>query len=237
MNAIVVRALGVPFARHRSHSNVIDALDLTVADGEVYGLMGRSGTGKSTFLRVLAGLNLTWTGEVSLLGQPLRAGHSFDPQLRREVQMVFQDPIASLHPRHTVQRTLVEPLEIEGIGRLQALDRMYAALEDVGLEAGHARRYPHQLSGGQRQRVAIARALLRRPRLLLLDEPTSALDLSVQAGILNLLNRLRTAYSMTLVLVSHDAGVIGHMCQRAALLERGRIVQEFDRMALEQLHP
>jgi peptide/nickel transport system ATP-binding protein len=236
MNAVVVRSLSVPLTRHRPYGNVIDALDLTVADGEVYGLMGRSGTGKSTFLRVIAGLNLTWTGEVSLLGQPLRAGHSFEPRLRREVQMVFQDPIASLHPRHTVERILIEPLRIEGLGRPQALTRVYAALADVGLEADHARRYPHQLSGGQRQRVAIARALLRRPRLLLLDEPTSALDLSVQAATLNLLNRLRTAYTMTVVLVSHDAGVIGHMCQRAALLEGGRIVRELDRTQLEQLN-
>jgi len=234
MNAVVARSLSVPLTHSRRERNVIDTLELTIADGEIYGLMGRSGSGKSTLLRVLAGLNLRWRGEVTLLGQPLRAGHSFDRQLRREVQMVFQDPVASLHPRHTVERILIEPLLVEGLRRPEALRRVYATLAEVGLEAHHGHSYPHQLSGGQRQRVAIARAVLRRPRLLLLDEPTSALDVSVQAGILNLLNRLQTRHAMTLVLVSHDAGVIAHMCHRAALLEGGRILRELDRAQLEQ---
>ena len=234
MNTVVVRSLTVPFTSSRRRRNVIDSLDLTIEEGEIYGLMGQSGSGKSTLLRVLAGLNLTWEGGVTLLGRTLRAGQAFDPQLRRAVQMVFQDPAASLHPRHTVERILIEPLLIEGVGRTESLARVHAALEEVGLDADHTQRYPHQLSGGQRQRVAIARALLRRPRLLLLDEPTSALDVSVQAGILNLLNRLQATHAMTLVLVSHDAGVIAHMCHRAALLEDGRILRELDRAQLEQ---
>jgi peptide/nickel transport system ATP-binding protein len=234
MSAVVVRSLTVPFAHSRRERRVIDALELTIADGEIYGLMGHSGSGKSTLLRVLAGLNLTWRGEVTLLGQSLRPGQSFDRQLRREVQMVFQDPVASLHPRHTVERILIEPLLVEGLGRPEALSRVQAALLEVGLETQHGRRYPHQLSGGQRQRVAIARAVLRRPRLLLLDEPTSALDASVQAGILNLLNRLQATHAMTLLLVSHDAAVIAHMCHRAALLADGRILRELDRAQLDQ---
>jgi peptide/nickel transport system ATP-binding protein len=231
MSAVVVRALTVTFHRH----NVINSLDLNIAEGEIFGLMGQSGSGKSTLLRVLAGLNRTWEGELALLGQPLHSGLGFDSQLRRDVQMVFQDPFASLHPRHTVERILIEPLRIDGLAKAAAVKRVCGALEEVGLRGDHLRRYPHQLSGGQRQRVAIARALLRRPRLLLLDEPTSALDVSVQAGILNLLNRLQAAHTMTFVLVSHDANVIAHMCNRAALLENGRIVRELDRTQLEQL--
>jgi peptide/nickel transport system ATP-binding protein len=229
MSAVTVRSLTVPFRQ-----NVITSLDLTIEEGEIYGLMGQSGSGKSTLLRVLAGLNLTWEGGITLLGQSLHPGRTFAPQLRRDVQMVFQDPFASLHPRHTVERILIEPLLIDGLSRSEAASRLSTALEEVGLQADHAHRYPHQLSGGQRQRVAIARAVLRRPRLLLLDEPTSALDVSVQAGILNLLNRLKAAHAMTLILVSHDPGVIAHMCHRAALLENGRIVRELDRAQLEQ---
>jgi len=233
MSAIIARSLSVPLTQSGRERKVIDALELTVADGEIYGLMGPSGSGKSTLLRVLAGLNPKWRGELSLLGQTLAPGQQFGRQLRREVQMVFQDPAASLNPSLTVERVLIEPLLIEGLARKAALIRVNAALAEVGLEPDHARRYPHQLSGGQRQRVAIARALLREPRVLLLDEPTSALDVSVQAGILNLLNRLRATHDMTLVLVSHDIGVIAHMCDRAALLRDGRILSELNREQLD----
>jgi peptide/nickel transport system ATP-binding protein len=235
MSAAAIHSLTVPFADAGRRRDVIDSLTLTIEDGEIYGLMGASGSGKSTLLRVLAGVNLSWEGQIQLLGRPLQPGKPFEPQLRREVQMVFQDPYASLHPRHTVGRTLVEPLRIEGVGRLEAVARAHAALEEVGLEPTLANRYPHQLSGGQRQRVAIGRALLRQPRLLLLDEPTSALDLSVQAGILNLLNRLQAAHAMTLVLVSHDPDVIAHMCHRASLLRAGRIERALDREQLSRL--
>jgi peptide/nickel transport system ATP-binding protein len=233
MSAIIARSLSVPLTQSGRERKVIDALELTVADGEIYGLMGPSGSGKSTLLRVLAGLNPKWRGELSLLGQTLKPGQQFGRQLRREVQMVFQDPAASLNPSLTVERVLIEPLLIEGLARKAALIRVNAALAEVGLEPDHARRYPHQLSGGQRQRVAIARALSRGPRVLLLDEPTSALDVSVQAGILNLLNRLRATHDMTLVLVSHDIGVIAHMCDRAALLGDGRILSELNREQLD----
>jgi len=144
--------------------------------------------------------------------------------------MVFQDPYASLHPSHTIYRTLAEPLKIHGEANIN--ERVEEALVQVGLPVDAMKRYPHQLSGGQRQRVAIARALLLRPKILLLDEPTSALDMSVQAEILNLLNRLKQQFGMTYLLVSHDADVIAHMSDRAAYMADGVIQHEFDRAAL-----
>ena len=139
--------------------------------------------------------------------------------------MVFQDPYSSLHPRHTIDRTLSEPLAIHGLRDSDA--RVVKALTDVGLPPSFRFRYPHQLSGGQRQRVAIARALMLEPTILLLDEPTSALDASVQAEVLNLLTRLRDERGLTFLMVSHDLAVIDHMCDRILVMYRGRIVAEF----------
>jgi peptide/nickel transport system ATP-binding protein len=221
VNPILVDSLSVEFVAGGFERRVIDSLSMTVVAGETFGLVGPSGCGKSTLLRVLGGVNRDWSGTVHLMGQTLIPGERLRGALRREVQMVFQDPYASLHPRHTVERTLLEPLQVNGVADARA--RLIQALEEVSLEPSAARRYPHQLSGGQRQRVAIARALLLRPTLLLLDEPTSALDLSVQAEILNLLNRLKATHRMTLVLVSHDPDVIAHMCERAAVMNAGRI--------------
>ena len=198
--------------------------------GETFSLIGESGCGKSTLLRVLAGLQRQWHGNIAMLGEALQPDRRFTGQLRRNVQMVFQDPWASLHPNHTISRTLSEPLKIHG--DTQISEKVADALVQVGLAPDAGLRYPHQLSGGQRQRVAIARALLLRPQLLLLDEPTSALDMSVQAEILNLLNRLKKQHGMTYLLVSHDADVIAHMSNRAALMAHGKIQRVFDREAM-----
>ncbi len=138
-------------------------------------------------------------------------------------QMVFQDPFGSLHPRHTIGRTLLEPLEIHGLDRRQ--ERVEQVLRDVGLPPGFRHRFPHQLSGGQRQRVAIARALILEPKILLLDEPTSALDVSIQAEILNLLKDLRERSKLTYILVSHDMAVIAHLCNRVAVMQDGVFVE------------
>ncbi|TDQ26328.1 peptide/nickel transport system ATP-binding protein [Raoultella sp. BIGb0149] len=226
MTVVNLAALRVIFGA----KTAVSAASFSVDAGETFSLIGASGCGKSTILRVLGGLQRDWSGDVALFGKAITPGVRFQGQLRRNVQMVFQDPYASLHPNHTLWRTLAEPLEIHGISDIA--QRVTTALEQVRLPADAARRYPHQLSGGQRQRVAIARALLLRPQILLLDEPTSALDMSVQAEILNLLNRLKQEHGMTYLLVSHDADVVAHMSDRAAFMAEGAIQRFFDREAL-----
>lgn len=201
---------------------VVHDVSLQVATGECFGLVGPSGCGKSSLLWVMAGLNPFWRGTMQLAGTHVEPGKAFTGPLRRDVQMVFQDPYASLHPRHRLRRTLAEPLKM--LKRDNIDDRINDGFRHVGLDPALADRYPHQLSGGQRQRVAIVRALLLEPKILLLDEPTSALDMSVQAEILNLLNDLKQNDGLTMVLVSHDPDVIDHMCDRAAHMAQGRIV-------------
>ena len=203
---------------------VVHEVDLQVNAGECFGLVGPSGCGKSSLLWVMAGLNPHWQGKMRLAGCDVAPGKPFTGQLRRDVQMVFQDPYASLHPRHRLRRTLTEPLKL--LRRDNIDDRINQGFRHVGLDPALADRYPHQLSGGQRQRVAIVRALLLEPKILLLDEPTSALDMSVQAEILNLLNDLKRDDGLTMVLVSHDPDVIDHMCDRAARMAQGRIVEQ-----------
>lgn len=226
MALVEVNQLQVTFGE----KTAVSAASFAIEKGETFSLIGESGCGKSTILRVLAGLQRDWNGSIAVLGEQLKAGCRFEGALRRNVQMVFQDPWASLHPNHTIARTLSEPLKIHG--EAQITEKVTDALQQVGLSADAGKRYPHQLSGGQRQRVAIARALLLRPQLLLLDEPTSALDMSVQAEILNLLNRLKQQHEMTYLLVSHDADVIAHMSDRAAFMAHGVIQRMFDREAM-----
>jgi len=229
---ISVLDLKVSFGAGRNAVHAVRGVSFDVGPGESYGLVGESGSGKSTVLRVLAGLNRGWQGRASIAGIDVARA---DRGLVRVAQMVFQDPYASLHPRHTVDRALSEPLEIHRIG--DVADRVAKAMADVGLSTAFRFRYPNQLSGGQRQRVAIARALMLEPKVLLLDEPTSALDVSVQAEILNLLARLRRAQQLTVVLVSHNLAVIAHMCDRLAVMNRGRIVEQMDVATLRREAP
>ncbi|MDF2097159.1 ABC transporter ATP-binding protein [Aquibaculum arenosum] len=219
---IVVDDLAVHFGEGRDSVRAVDGVSFQVHEGESYGLVGESGSGKSTVLRVLCGLQQQWQGRVTLAGAPLPKRPRRDFFLR--VQMVFQDPYGSLHPRFTIDATLSEPLAIHGIGERR--ERVHRALEAVGLDPAFRFRFPHQLSGGQRQRVAIARALILEPRVLLLDEPTSALDVSVQAEILNLLARLRREHGLTYLLVSHDLAVVAHLCSRIAVMQGGQLVEQ-----------
>ncbi len=196
-------------------------VSLTVAPGESFGLVGESGSGKSTLLRAVAGLSPVSGGTIRVNGKTLDGRRS--KAFYRQVQMVFQDPYGSLHPRQTVDRLLLEPLAIHGFADTER--RIVRALEEVGLGSGFRFRYSHQLSGGQRQRVAIARALILEPSILLLDEPTSALDASVQAEVLNLLEEVRAARNLTFIMVSHDLAVVTHMCDRLMVMQHGREVE------------
>jgi peptide/nickel transport system ATP-binding protein len=219
------QALGLDVSRLRvSFDGFLAVADASfqVAPGESFGIVGESGSGKSTVLRALCGLAPRESGTVQLIGDgdsPAPGSKAF----RRRVQMVFQDPYGSLHPRQTVDRLLAEPLAIHGIS--DAETRIERALDEVGLGSGFRFRYPHQLSGGQRQRIAIARALILEPQILLLDEPTSALDASVQAEVLNLLEDLRRRRNLTFIMVSHDLAVVTHLCERLMVMQRGRTVE------------
>jgi len=223
--AIAVKDLSIAFGAVRVVKNV----SFDVAEGECVGLVGESGSGKSTILRALAGVQHSAGGTILLFGRGMSASEDRRRQAR-QLQMVFQDPFASLHPRHSVERILEEPLAIHGIGGRE--EKIKDALLSVGLPLGFRYRYPHQLSGGQRQRVAIARALILDPRILLLDEPTSALDVSVQAEVLNLLVQLQCERGFSMVFVGHDLGVVAHMCERILVLDKGELVETLSREEL-----
>ncbi|RUW62801.1 ABC transporter ATP-binding protein [Mesorhizobium sp. M7A.F.Ca.US.008.03.1.1] len=216
-SAIAVDRLEVIFDRFRA----LKGVSLDVQPGESFGLVGESGSGKSTLLRAIAGLAPAASGSIAVNGKTL--GSRRDKAFYREVQMVFQDPYGSLHPRQTVDRLLQEPLAIHGFA--DGEKRIQRALDEVGLGNGFRFRYSHQLSGGQRQRVAIARALILEPSILLLDEPTSALDASVQAEVLNLLEEVRRRRKLTFLMVSHDLAIITHMCERLMVMQSGEAVE------------
>ncbi len=229
---IRVDHLRVSFGRNE----VVKGVSFTVPRGQSFGLVGESGSGKSTILRALSGLNPAWTGDMAIDGSKLTRHRKKD--FYRRVQMVFQDPYGSLHPRQTVDRALSEPLLVHAIADAQP--RILRALAEVALPVSVRFRYPHQLSGGQRQRVAIARALMAEPEVLLLDEPTSALDVSVQAEVLNLLADLQAARGLTYVLVSHNLAVVTHLCARIGVMQHGELVEELsaeDLRAGRTTHP
>ncbi|EBA13464.1 ABC transporter ATP-binding protein [Roseobacter sp. CCS2] len=236
MSMLQINGLNVWFGKNQNRVDAVRQAKFTVAKGESFGLVGESGSGKSTVLRAITGLAPNWSGTMDIDGQSLT--RTRPKSFFKTVQMVFQDPYASLHPRHSVDQVLGETLYLHGFSDIDA--RVVKLLDDVGLGQKFRFRYPHQLSGGQRQRVAIARALAPEPRLLLLDEPTSALDVSVQAEILNLLADLRADRGLTYLMVSHDLSVVGHMCDRLAVMNNGEIVEILDVDALRAMkasHP
>jgi oligopeptide/dipeptide ABC transporter ATP-binding protein len=235
----IVRALGAKVEERTVHA--VEGIDLSVARGEVLGLVGESGCGKSTLGRMVAGLMTPSEGAIRFRGDDV-AGLTGKAarEAALKVQMIFQDPMSSLNPRMRVDAIVGEAPEVHGIVTRRERDGYVAdMLRHVGLDPAMRRRYPHQFSGGQRQRVGIARALAVRPDFLVCDESVAALDVSIQAQVLNLFMRLRAAFDLTYLFVSHDLGVVEHISDRIAIMYLGRIVEEgpTDAIFAEPNHP
>lgn len=226
---VEIEKLNILFGTGTSKNHALKDVSFTVKSNEFFGLVGESGSGKSTVLNCIAGLLKQWTGKITINDEPQNPRR--DSGFYKRVQMVFQDPYGSLHPRHTVDKTLKEPLKIHGF--TQTNRRVEKVLDEVGLDNRFRFRYPHQLSGGQRQRVAVARALILEPSIVLLDEPTSALDVSIQAEVLNLLKKIGKEKKLTYILVSHDLAVVSHMCDTIAVMNHGRIIETITKKQLE----
>src|SRR5580658_3065217 len=221
MNILEIRGLVVRFGTGRKTLVAVDGIDLDVPRGGILGLVGESGSGKSTVARAVVGLARAASGQILLNGIDLTAGAAERKASRRTVQMIFQDPYASLNPRMRVNAIIAEALRMRGTGT----DRIPGLLEEVGLDAATASRYPRELSGGQRQRVAIARALAVEPELIIADEITSSLDVSVQAQVLNLLRDIQRRSSLSVLLIAHNVAVVRYLSDSVAVMHMGRIVE------------
>jgi peptide/nickel transport system ATP-binding protein len=227
----------------RPSTPAVQGVSFDLQAGRTFGLVGESGCGKSTVARMVAGLLRPDQGLVLLEGLPLHATLAKEPagQLRRQVQMVFQDPMGSLDPRWTIERIVAEPLMASGAGASKAVvaERVAWSLARVGLSAGDASKFPHQFSGGQRQRIAIARALVSQPRLLICDEPTSALDVSVQAQVLNLMKDVQRDLGTAYLFISHNLAVVRHMADEVGVMHQGRLVEQAsaERLFAQPRHP
>ena len=220
---------GVVFRRQVGEVRAVDDVSFELQQGRTLGIVGESGSGKSTTLHEILELRAPQTGSIEVLGTDVAAlTRDGRKELRGELQVVFQDPVASLDPRLPISDILAEPLQAGGVDRAACDARVAELLDIVGLSRNDASRYPGEFSGGQKQRIGIARALARKPRILALDEPVSALDVSIQAGIINLLLDLQREFDLSYLFVSHDLSVVKHLAHTVAVMHRGKIVEYGD---------
>lgn len=220
----------------------VDGVDFEVKKGEVFGIVGESGCGKSTLGKAICKLIEPTDGKIILDGEDIRGYNSKKMRsVRKKVQMVFQDPYASLNPRMSIHDILAEPLQIHGLvqGKQEIDEAVVRLLRKVGMDDYHARRYPHEFSGGQRQRIGIARALAVRPQLIIADEPVSALDVSIQSQVLNLMSKLKKEYHLTYIFIAHDLSVVEHISDRIGVMYLGNFVEEAnkDNLYKNPMHP
>lgn len=223
------------------HVRAVDGVDFSLQKGETLGVVGESGCGKSTMGRSILRLIEPTKGKITFQNKNVMDLDRLQLRaLRREMQLVFQDPYASLNPRYTIAQTLTEPLEIHGIGtKGSRVKQVRSILERVGLDAHYDARYPHEFSGGQRQRIGIARALMLNPKLIVLDEPVAALDVSVQSQVLNLLNDLQQEFDLTFIFVAHDLSVVRYISDRVLVMYLGHMAEmaDADDLFANPLHP
>jgi oligopeptide transport system ATP-binding protein len=227
--------------RKQGEVKAVDDVSFYVKKGETLGIVGESGCGKSTTGRLLMRLIEASDGSIIFEDKEITQMSKAElRKIRRDIQMVFQDPYASLNPRHSIEQILEEPLIVHGIGSKEdRRKRVQEMLEVVGLSSYHAKRYPHQFSGGQRQRIGIARALMTKPKLIIADEPVSALDVSIQAQVLNLMKDIQKEFQLTYIFIAHDLGVVRHISDRVGVMYLGRLIElaESEELYENPLHP
>jgi len=232
---------GILIQRHVGDVHAVDGVDLDIYPGETLGLVGETGCGKSTLARVVMRLQDATSGSIEFEGRDITVLRGEElRKIRREMQMVFQDPYASLNPRKTIGSIIAEPFKLHGtVPKGGVRSEVQQLMELVGLNPEHFNRYPHEFSGGQRQRIGVARALALRPKLIVCDEPVSALDVSIQAQILNLLGDLQSEFNLTYLFIAHDLSVVKHVSDRVAVMYLGKIVEmaEGDTMYAHPKHP